>query len=70
MLLVEYQFGFHITWITARNVIGIRVQCQTNVSKQAMLLDGVDVGLLQLHICGCGLNGFVYKGMNQFRIYL
>ena len=30
MLLVEYKFGFHITWITARNVIGIGVQCQTS----------------------------------------
>ena len=28
-----------------------------------MLLDGID--LLQSHICGCGLNGFVYEGMNN-----
>ena len=32
-MLVKYEFSFHITWITV-----------LNVSKQAMLLDGVDVG--------------------------
>ena len=40
--------------------------CSTyaNISKQAALLDGVDVGLLKWRVCGCGLNCFVHEGMN------
>ena len=36
-------------------------QCHTNVSKQAMLLDGIDVGPPKLHICGGGLNRSVHE---------
>ena len=42
----------------------IRVQSHSNLSKQATLLDGVDVGLLKWRVCGCGLNHFVHEGMN------
>ena len=44
--------------------MAIRVQRQTNVSKQATILDGVDVGPLKWRVCGCGLNRFVHEGMN------
>ena len=45
--------------------MAIRVQRHANVSKQAMLLDVIDVSPLKLRVCGCGLNWFVYEGMNH-----
>ena len=45
--------------------MAIRVQRHTNVSKQATLLDGLDVSLLKWCVCGCGLNQFVHEGMNH-----
>ena len=36
--------------------MGIRVQRHANVSKQATLLDGLDVSPLKWRVCGCGLN--------------
>ena len=47
--------------------MAIRVQRHANVSKQATLLDGIDVSPLKwrVHVCGCGLNQFVHKGMNH-----
>ena len=44
--------------------MAIRVQLHPNISKQATLLVGVDVGSLKWHLCGCGLNQFVHEGMN------
>ena len=44
--------------------MAIRVQRHANVSKQATLLDDVDVSTLKWRICGCGLNRFVLEGMN------
>ena len=41
------------------------VQHHANVSKQAMLLDGLDVCQLKWRVCGCGLNRFVHEGMNH-----
>ena len=43
----------------------IRVQRHTNFSKQAMLLDGLDVSPLKWRVCGCGLNGFVHESLNH-----
>ena len=43
----------------------IRVQRHANLSKQATLLDGVDVGPLKWRVCGCGLNRLVHEGMND-----
>ena len=45
--------------------MAIRVQRHTNVSKQAALLDGLDVSPLKLRICGCGLKRFVHEVMNH-----
>ena len=45
--------------------MAIRVQRHTNVSKQATLLDGLDVSPLKWRKCGCGLNRFVHEGMNH-----
>ena len=45
--------------------MAIRVQRQANVSKQATLLDGLDVSLLKWRVCGCGLNRFVHEGMDH-----
>ena len=45
--------------------MAISVQRHANVSKQATLLDGVDVGPLKWRVCGCGLNRFVHEGMND-----
>ena len=45
--------------------MAIRVQRQTNVSKHATLLDGLDVNPLKLRAYGCGLNRFVHEGMNH-----
>ena len=47
------------------NVMVIRVQCHTNVSKQTTILDGVDVGLSKWRVCGRGLNRSVHEGMND-----
>ena len=44
--------------------MAIRVQCHSNISKQATLLDGADVGPLKWCVCECGLNWFVHEGMN------
>ena len=45
--------------------MAIRVQRHNIISKQAMLLDGLDVSPLKWHVCGCGLNQFVHEGMNH-----
>ena len=45
--------------------MAMRVQRHANVSKQATLLDGLDVSPLKWRVCGCGLNGFVREGMND-----
>ena len=45
--------------------MAIRVQRHANVSKQATLLDGLDVSQLKWRVCGCGLNRFVHEGMNH-----
>ena len=45
--------------------MGICVQRHENVSKQATLLDGLDISPLKGIICGCGLNQFVHEGMNH-----
>ena len=45
--------------------MAIRVQRRANVSKQATLLDGLDVIPLKWRVCRCGLNRFVHEGMNH-----
>ena len=50
---------------SALNVMALRVQRHENVSKQATLLDGLDVSSLKWRLCGCGLNRFVHEGMNH-----
>ena len=45
--------------------MAIRVRRHTNVSKQATLLDGLDVSQLKWRVCGCGLNPFVHEAMNH-----
>ena len=45
--------------------MAICVQRHANVSKQATLLDGLDVSTLKWRVCGCGLNRFVHEGMND-----
>ena len=45
--------------------MAMRVQCHASVSKQEMLLDGLDVSPLKWCVCGCGLNRFVHEGMNH-----
>ena len=45
--------------------MAIRVQRHANVSKQATILDGLDVSPLKWRVCGCGLNRFVHEGMNH-----
>ena len=45
--------------------MAMRVIRHANVSKQAMLLDGLDVSPLKWHVCGCGLNRFVHERMNH-----
>ena len=49
----------------ALNVMAMRVKRHANVSKQATLLNGLDVSPLKWRVCGCGLNRFVYEGMNH-----
>ena len=41
------------------------VQRHANVSKQATLLDGLDISQLKWRVCGCGLNQFVHEGTND-----
>ena len=43
----------------------IHIQRHANVSKQATLLDGLDVSPFKWRVCGCGLNRFVHEGMNH-----
>ena len=43
----------------------IRVQRHANVSKQATLLDGLDVSPFKWRVSGCGLNRFVHESMNH-----
>ena len=43
----------------------IRVQRHTNVSKQTMLLNGVDVGPSKWRVCGRDFNRSVHEGMND-----
>ena len=45
--------------------MAMRVQRHVNVSKQATLLDGLDVSPLELRVYGCGLKRFVHEGMNH-----
>ena len=45
--------------------MAICVQCHPNVSKQATLLDGLDISPLEWHVCRSGLNRFVHEGMNH-----
>ena len=45
--------------------MAMRVQRHANVSKQATLLDGLDVSPLKWRVWGCGLNQFVHEGMNH-----
>ena len=45
--------------------MAIRVQRHANVSKQAKLLDGIDVSPLKWCVRGYGLNPFVHEGMNH-----
>ena len=49
----------------ALNVVAILVQRHANVSKQATLLGGVDVGPPKRRVRGCGLNRFVHEVMNN-----
>ena len=43
----------------------IRAQRHANVSKQATLLDGLDVSQLKWRVCVCCFNRFVHEGMNH-----
>ena len=45
--------------------MAIRAQRHANVSKQATLLDGLDVSPLKRRVCERGLNRFVHEGMNR-----
>ena len=45
--------------------MAIRVQHHANVSKQATLLDGLDVSPLKWRVCGCGFKRFVHGGMDR-----
>ena len=45
--------------------MSVRVQRHANVSKQATLLDGLEVSPLKWCVCGRGLNRFVHEGMNH-----
>ena len=42
--------------------MAIRVQRHANISKEATLLDGLDVSPLKWE---CGLNRFIHEGMNH-----
>ena len=43
----------------------IRVQRHANISKQATLLDGLDVSPLKWRVCGYSVNRFVHEVMNH-----
>ena len=58
-------FGTAKRQISTLNVMVISVQRHANVSKQATLLDDVDVSTLKWRVCGCGLNRFIHEGMND-----
>ena len=45
--------------------MAIRVQRHANVSKQATLLDGLDVSPLKWRVSGYCFNRFVHEGMNH-----
>ena len=45
--------------------MALRVQRHANVSKQATLLDGLDVSPLKWRVRGTGLNRYVHEGMNN-----
>ena len=45
--------------------MAIRVQPHASVSKQATLLDGLDISPLKWRICEFGLNRFAHDGMNH-----
>ena len=45
--------------------MAIRVQRNANVSKQATLLDLLNVSPLKWCICGSGFNRLVHEGMNH-----
>ena len=45
--------------------MAIRVQRHANVSKQATLLDGLDVSPLKWRVCGSGINLYVHEGVNH-----
>ena len=45
--------------------MAIRVQRDANVSKQATVLDGVDVGPPKQRVCWHGLNRTVHEAMNN-----
>ena len=49
----------------AAKFMAIRDQHHANVSKQTMLLDGVNVGPSKWRVCGCGFNRSVHDGMND-----
>ena len=48
--------------------MAISFQPHANVSKQATLLDGLDISPLKWRVCGCGLNRVVHEGMNLISI--
>ena len=45
--------------------MAIPIQRHASVSKQATLLDGLDVSPLKWRVCGCGFNRCVHEGMNH-----
>ena len=45
--------------------MAIRVQRHANVSKQATLLDRLDVSPLKWRVIGCDLNRLVHEDMNH-----
>ena len=45
--------------------MAIGVQRHANVSKQARLLDGLDVSSLKWRVYWCGSNQYVHEGMNH-----
>ena len=51
------------------NVMAIRVKCQAKISKETMLLDGIDVDLPNWRVCGRGLNHSVNEGMKDISYF-
>ena len=58
-------FGIAKTQNFALNVMAICVQRHANVSKQATLMDALDLSPPKWRVYGCGLNPFVHEGMND-----